>query len=45
MKYAYKSPEEYSRLSSPARGTWIEIVRVSRAGIGQGVVPRTGDVD
>ena len=41
----YLVREPYKRLSSPARGTWIEIFMPKNAGNKAEVVPRKGDVD
>ena len=45
MKYALYYLLVFSRLSHPARGAWIEIIRLRYHGGRNEVAPRTGCVD
>ena len=45
MKLVWKPRLKVADLSSPSRGTWIEIERESIANGWDHVVPLTGDVD
>ena len=45
MKCVYAAEPRVDRMSSPARGMWIEIVLVIAVDASSSVIPRTGDVD